>query len=492
MDHPAAGSYPSEPTWATRLVGSLALRPGERVLCLGPASGMLASHASSRVGPSGQVVEAGLAGGRRRVLPHPDSGFDAVVVDFATSNHRQKHAAVLSEVTRVTAPTGRVAFALAPAASWDETRMRQLATAGGLRGLAVQRIGTETGDRQAVALATAFPSAPAPDADTASTAALAAQAAQASRPSSRRVRVLAGAGVALVLAIALGLVWGLADAGQSDVQSDSEDELLAGDTDLDRFGAGATESPTDEPATAGEPPTGSGQETGNSASSSGGSSVTSGSGRTLTPDNQPPVIEDLNLSADGLALSVLPIVSDPDGDEVSLDFEVEGAEPRIPPSGDRARATFSYDDVGERHEATVTVTATDTHGASSQQTATLLLVANYGGLVEDLRFTVLTRECFGADEAPQQLMATVQFDGPPNAIGSQLRVDRSDVVLRDRYRTNPSLSPIELEVFVEITFAGATRTHRNVISDDESAMYVFEAPGNCRALVTYDVEFIRF
>jgi hypothetical protein len=123
------------------------------------------------------------------------------------------------------------------------------------------------------------------------------------------------------------------------------------------------------------------------------------------------VIEDAGLSSDGLLLQVAPTVTDPEGDDVSLLFEIDGHEvnpattcfehptcdggedPSATPT--KASAVFDHTEVGYQHDVAVTIVATDGRGATSRETFTHELEANSTVIFRDLRFTVGNLEdCF--------------------------------------------------------------------------------------------------
>lgn len=114
--------------WTDRVLDFAEVVPGERVLDVGCGSGVLTRAARERVGTSGSVVgldpnEGMLAVARRsgagewevgmaEDLPFGDGSFDRVVSQFALMFTDPE--AALSEMARVTRPTGRVAVAV-----WD-------------------------------------------------------------------------------------------------------------------------------------------------------------------------------------------------------------------------------------------------------------------------------------------------------------------------------------------------------------------------------------
>jgi hypothetical protein len=141
-----------------RLVGSLCLRPGERVLHLGCADVAAARLASYLVGPTGQVVEAACHAAAAGRLPFADGEFDAVFVSVVITD--ADLAGVLAQAARVTAPTGRVAFPVTPPAGGAPAQVYALAETAGLRGTSVRHLTGTGADAEPTCLVTAFPPPP--------------------------------------------------------------------------------------------------------------------------------------------------------------------------------------------------------------------------------------------------------------------------------------------------------------------------------------------
>jgi len=141
-----------------RLVGSLCLRPGERVLHLGPRGTAAARLASYLVGPTGQVLDADAGPAATGRLPFPDDAFDAVLASQAADGNVPT--TVLAELGRVTRPTGRVAFALVPPAGDGPERVAALVERSGLRGTSVRLDPGTDPDAPPACLVTAFPPRP--------------------------------------------------------------------------------------------------------------------------------------------------------------------------------------------------------------------------------------------------------------------------------------------------------------------------------------------
>jgi hypothetical protein len=223
---------------------------------------------------------------------------------------------------------------------------------------------------------------------------------RAGRGGNRRVAVLAA--VSVVLAIAVGIGWGLSGADDPDTPpGPAADDTGPGGLDL----PGSSSEPTGQ---ASEAPAGTGSGTGSgSGSGSGSGAGNSGGGPSA---NQPPRIEDPGLSSDGLLLAIQPTVSDPDGDDVSLLFEVDGE--AVPPADPtRAEVRFDLDEVDYQHEASVTITATDSLGATTSETFTHALAAISTVRVTDISFKVDQPAVCFADEPTRTLRVTLQLSG---------------------------------------------------------------------------------
>jgi hypothetical protein len=67
-------------------------------------------------------------------------------------------------------------------------------------------------------------------------------------------------------------------------------------------------------------------------------------GRRDPSGNRSPAIEDPGLSSVGLTLTVAPTVSDPDGDEVTVEIEADGEQ--LPAGNGSAQRTYPYQDSG--------------------------------------------------------------------------------------------------------------------------------------------------
>jgi hypothetical protein len=203
------------------------------------------------------------------------------------------------------------------------------------------------------------------------------------------------------------------------------------------------------------------------------------------------VIEDLSLSSDGLSLRIETVVSDPDGDEVSLAIEVDGVLRTIH-DGNKAFAAFSYSDVGEEHEASVTVTATDPDGASAWQTASHLLVAKTTVTVRNVTFRILsTASCFDAAPA-HRIVGRLTLSGVVGGsrpFDEELRRDRPELVLFDS-STRDSTTSEQQRLTLEFAFDGQSDTYQKVHRASDQVARVLTR-GDCSGWLFYEVVFER-
>jgi hypothetical protein len=149
--------------------------------------------------------------------------------------------------------------------------------------------------------------------------------------------------------------------------SNDQDDLVADSTTpaTDATDSGSDTNPTDTP------PSGSPGASGNDPDS-GTADSDSSSSDGGQPANRPPIIESPGLASDGLVLTIAPQVTDPEGDEVTLLFDVDGIEvdpAQTPEDGPtNAELMLNFADVGYRSNVPITITATDSRGATTRQT----------------------------------------------------------------------------------------------------------------------------
>lgn len=325
--------------------------------------------------------------------------------------------------------------------------------------------------------------------------------------STKRMWILAAAVVAVV---AVGVGWGLAGGGSGGSGSNGPPSSAANalGTDGDRAGSDGAAN-LGSPA-ASDPGSTSGS-TSDSTSESGAGSGSGGGGG--TPDNQPPVIGDPGLSSEGLLLRIDPTVTDPDGDDVSLLFEIDGRqadpmttcfghptckgeeEPSATPT--KASAVFDHTEVGYQHVATVTVIATDSRGATSRETFTHKLAAISTVIFRDFRFSLTSLEDCFREESSRSLSYQLDLSG---AIAREWDSSGIPVDQRTRHyflvRTNaadfagqpPALLvnfSASLEGVGSIGFA-APRQY----SQSEDVVVPFYTSHDCRGEFRYRVQFI--
>jgi len=289
----------------------------------------------------------------------------------------------------------------------------------------------------------------------------------------RRRLVLIGAAAGLVVAVAVAAGLTLSGGDRPDRDDLGGQSEAAGPDDraepgvgLGAAGAGLDQPASPEPASG--PDGGAGPE---APVGAGGGPGGPGGG---APGNQPPVVEDAGLTSDGLILRIAPAVSDPDGDGVTLLFEVDGqlVDPATTCYSDplckgdelatgtptKAAVRLDHTRVGYRPEATVVVTATDRRGATTRETFSHQLTAVAVVAFRDLRFGVADPAACFRDEPERKLTAAVELTGAvtyANRYARTLTASRSSVPL-DAPRTVEltGQAPPPLRVSLSGSFAG--------------------------------------
>jgi hypothetical protein len=259
----------------------------------------------------------------------------------------------------------------------------------------------------------------------------------------RRVRMMVAAVAATVLAIGVGTVWGLAGADDNRSEAaDAASPFTAPGGSPDIFGD-AFASPG--PLGGGGSSTGGGGFPGGSGSGSGPGD--SGGG---PPGNRPPVIEDPGLSSDGMTLRIAPSVTDPDGDEVDVGYDVLGK--GFLSVAERPTYTFPVKDFGYSRKAEVTIVAIDAHGATTQETFTHQLEAVSTVVLEDATVTVRAPQICFANAAAERFTAdlrlrrAVVLDRP---ISKELTLENpAATLLPDPVEAVVSGQPPQLDVFL--------------------------------------------
>jgi hypothetical protein len=309
-----------------------------------------------------------------------------------------------------------------------------------------------------------------------------------------RVRVAAAVTTATVLVVGAGVVWGLAgaDGRQADA---SGTPLPSADP-----GASSDEVFGDDPDALGSPGSlgAAGDPTGAGGLSSGEGSGSGSGGNGRPPGNRPPVIEDPGLSSDGMTLTIAPKVTDPDGDAFTVGYAVDGTE--VTAVSQELTYRFFVDDVGYRHEAQVTITATDEHGATTEDTFTETLTAVTTVTFGIFEFSVVNPEqCFAKAEA-WRLTGFLQLSGAVKAttnINEELRRGRSRITLLD---DRPSAQVVGAQPTARVIFAGgeirdangkldSRGSLSNVHQDSEAVRQLVFEGGACRGELRYLVTF---
>lgn len=316
-----------------------------------------------------------------------------------------------------------------------------------------------------------------------------------------RVRMIASAAAATVLAIGAGIWWGIASAEEPLDPSAAPPVATASDGPSGDTPSGSTASGAQagggDPA-GGDNPAGGGGQPGGAGSGSG----PGGGGTGGQPGNRAPVIEDPDLSSGGLTLTVKPTVTDPDGDEVTLRVIVDGEE--APNDADPeaefvATVPFDHQEVGYTLTATVEIEATDSRGATTREAFSHDLAAVTTVTLRDVTFRVLRpQDCF-RDEAARRVTGALLFTGPVTrtfSFDEELRADRPSVQLLGEDAGEVSgREAVQGVALVGGQFAGhfdvSDDRHRptDTVSGSTIVASMFETSGDCESRFTYKIFF---
>lgn len=259
-----------------------------------------------------------------------------------------------------------------------------------------------------------------------------------------RVRVIVAAGAATVLAIGVGVVWGL--AGATDQRPEAAGRLPSGAPEGSP-GAGLDPLGSLDPLGGGGSSTGGGSTGGGSSTGGGlpgGAGSGPGSGDGGGPaGNRPPVIEDPGLSSDGMTLTIAPTVTDPDGDEVEVGYDDGSGLVLVSAQPTRTYPVRDSAD-GYRYPVEVTIHATDVHGVVTEQTVSHELAAISTVVVRTVELKLQDpKKCF-ADTEAERFTADLR-------LRRAVVLDRHRNVELRRDKTTASLlpNPVEGEVVGE-------------------------------------------
>lgn len=227
--------------------------------------------------------------------------------------------------------------------------------------------------------------------------------------------------------------------------------------------------------------------------------------------NRPPVIESPGITSDGLRMLIEPEVSDPDGDDVTLLFNVDGVivdpaqtcttgmceEDEQP--GDFPRAagvSLDFAEVGYRSVVPVTITATDSHGATAQDTFSHEVTAQAYVTMQDVTYAINDANACLAGHDTRILTYTVTMTGAVDREWRRLvEIDASTATgtlptYDFELYTGEQPPPLNVHLSVRLSDIGTTafaspRTHT---SSSESTVAVFRGTV-CEGSVTYIVEY---
>jgi hypothetical protein len=306
-----------------------------------------------------------------------------------------------------------------------------------------------------------------------------------------RGRILIMSGGALLITVVLGVLWGFADTtGLADVDGDTSTTTTAalatgdttttttpdGETDVVEAGDSTTSTVDLSPATTAS--------TGGSGNGSGGASDT-----TIPPPNQPPVIEDAGLSSIGKTLTISPVVSDPEDDDLTISVIVDGDEvSTIPVGGSHVETLGTF----FMHDATIDLIVVDSSGNTTSETFTHHMEAITTVTVRDLTFTVGSAACF-AEDAAQRISATVILGGAVVEgvnVSEELRQDRSMVTLFDQASSEIVGEPPSQVIKVFAALDGRFDTHQQTHTESDEVLVTMFSTNSCEGFLTYEIEMI--
>lgn len=299
-------------------------------------------------------------------------------------------------------------------------------------------------------------------------------------------RILIMSGGALLIAVVLGVLWGFADTtGLADVDDDttattvaalasgdtSTSTTLGEETDLAEAGDSTTSTADLSPATTA--PTGGG---------SGGAGEP-----TTPPTNQPPVIEDPGLSSSGKTLTISPVVSDPEDDDLTITVIIDGDEAAtIPVGGSRVETLGTF----FVHDARIDLIVVDSSGNTTSETFTHHMEAITTVTVRDLGYTVGSAACF-AEDAAQRISATVILGGAVVEgvnVSEELRQDRSTVTLLDQASSEIVGEPPSQEIKVFAALDGRFDSYEQTHTESDEVLVTMFSTNSCEGFLTYEIE----
>jgi hypothetical protein len=277
----------------------------------------------------------------------------------------------------------------------------------------------------------------------------------------------------------------------------SSDQDPVADSTTPATGATDIGSDTKPPDT---PPNSSPGTSGDDPDSGTADSDSSGSGGGQR-SNRPPIIESPGLASNGLVLSIEPEVSDPDGDEVTLLFDVNGTEvdPAQTPGDDptTAEVMLNLADVGYRSNVPITIIATDSRGAATRQMYSREVTARTTVLFHNLDLMFHDPEaCFNAGDREMsfQLDLTGAIEDS-EGIGGFIVSERNSLSLyRGQPREYEGEEPPPVQFNLSVTMPGigflvfaAPRTYTSDADVSVNAFTGTPCEGTLRYSITYDV-----
>ncbi len=210
-------------------------------------------------------------------------------------------------------------------------------------------------------------------------------------------------------------------------------------------------------------------------------------------------------------LTIAPEVSDPDGDDVTLLFEVNGTtvdpaqtcstigckgEEQPGDFPDRAAVLLDFADVGYAADVAVTIIATDAHGATSRETYSHAVSARTRVSFRDFSYTIDDPAACFSDTASRVLSFSREFKGAFSSIHMrELTISASspsgtlDIDRAGEWHGTPS-PPLEVSLSVSLSGIGTTAfaAPRSYSSDAQETVNIGRG-SPCEGVVTYRITF---
>ncbi|HEX6195770.1 MAG TPA: hypothetical protein VFZ37_07660 [Jiangellaceae bacterium] len=288
-----------------------------------------------------------------------------------------------------------------------------------------------------------------------------------------------------VLTVVVGVVWVVAGAGGD--TPEGEADIFVSDTEpgVDRHDTDGQPSSENAPAGGGPPPDDEDAESG------------SGEGEST---NRPPVIDSPGLASDGLVLTIKPEVTDPDGDDVTLLYDVNGktVDPAQSCTAPACEISLNVADVGYQSNVPVGIIATDSNGATTRETYSHTVRARTYVRVSRLRYAIDNPSaCFRTVESRElsfRLVLTgavvADVDHTRTIFSSSARGTLDNDYYSDEF-VGEQPPPVDVLLSVTLSDIGTSGfpAPRSYSTDAENTLQIGRGT-ECEGAVTYNVEFL--